>query len=140
MPVQVAWIEVESKLLAVVQRLQSHLGGVNIEGDFRRMDLESEVHVSGLEGVEVEVALVVSRWRPHAKHAVFGVINELAALRHKLRDQFRNPDSQVHVGTVGNVLGAALGHLGPGPSHDFRRCGHGWITLVWLGLLDVGHG
>ena len=55
LPDQVARVEVEAELLAVVQRLQRPLGRVQIEGDLRRMHLQGELHAALAEHVEDRV-------------------------------------------------------------------------------------
>ena len=55
LPDQVAGIEVEAELGAVVQRGQRPLGGVDVEGDFRGMDFQGELHVALGKHVEDRV-------------------------------------------------------------------------------------
>ena len=52
---QVAGIEVEAELLAVVERFERPLGGVDVEGDFGRMDFQRELDAALGEDVEDRV-------------------------------------------------------------------------------------
>ena len=49
---QVAGIEVEAELFAVVERFEGPLGRVDVEGDFRRMDFQGELDAAFGEDVE----------------------------------------------------------------------------------------
>ena len=55
LPDQVARIEIEAELLAVVQRIERPLGRVQVEGDFRRMHLQGKLHAALAEHVENRV-------------------------------------------------------------------------------------
>ena len=55
LPDQVAGVEVEAELLAVVQRLQGPLGRVQVEGDLGRVHLQGELHAALAEHVEDRV-------------------------------------------------------------------------------------
>ncbi len=55
LPDQVAGVEVEAELLAVAQSLESSLGRIEIEGDFRGMDLQRELDSAFAKDIEDRV-------------------------------------------------------------------------------------
>src|SRR5262245_5158682 len=55
LPQQVAGIEIETELLAGVERIDRALGGVDVEGDFGRVYFQRELHAAFLEYVENRV-------------------------------------------------------------------------------------
>ncbi len=52
LPEQVAGVEIEAELLPIVQRFQGSLGRVEVEGDFRGVDLQGELHPAFAEHVQ----------------------------------------------------------------------------------------
>src|SRR5262245_31819743 len=55
LPVQMARVEEEAKLLPAVQLVQGHLGAVEIEGDLAWVNLKSEAHAAVAAGIEDRV-------------------------------------------------------------------------------------
>ena len=56
---------------------------------------------------------------PHAENPVLAVQDDFAIFRKVVRDERRQPDPKVHVGTFRNVPGDAAGHFVPcPPGHD----------------------
>ena len=55
LPEQVAGVEVEAELGAVVERLEGRLGRVDVEGDLGRVDFQAELDAALLEDVEDRV-------------------------------------------------------------------------------------
>src|SRR5216117_780649 len=49
--------------------------------------------------------------RPHSQYAVLAVQENLAVLRQVVPDQRRHADTEIHIRTLGNVLGDARGDL-----------------------------
>ena len=58
LPDEVAGVEVEAELFAVVERLEGGFSGVDVEGDFRGMDFEGELDAAFLEDVENRIPAV----------------------------------------------------------------------------------
>jgi hypothetical protein len=52
LPMQMAGIEIEAELLAVVQRFERLLSRVDVEGDLRGMDLQTELDAAFAENVQ----------------------------------------------------------------------------------------
>ena len=52
LPEQMAGIEIEAELFAAVERLERSLGGVQVEGDLRRMNFQGEPHAALAEDVQ----------------------------------------------------------------------------------------
>src|ERR1700759_2272789 len=55
--------------------------------------------------------LVLRRRRAHAQPAVLGVEDDLAAVRHMVRDQRRDADAQIDIPSLLNIRGGMLRHL-----------------------------
>ena len=70
LPEQVAGVEVEAELGPVFERLQGHLGRVDVEGDLGRMDLQAELDAALLEDVEDRVPAVGQVLEPGLDHRV----------------------------------------------------------------------
>src|SRR5262249_18342411 len=52
LPVQVRWVEEEAELLAATQRVEDHLGGVEIEGHLPGMDLAGVANTALLTDIK----------------------------------------------------------------------------------------
>ena len=70
LPEQVAGVEVEAELGPVVERLQGHLGRVDVEGDLGRVDLQAELDAALLEDVEDRVPALGQELEAGVDHRV----------------------------------------------------------------------
>ena len=68
LPVEVAGIEVEPKLLAAADRLERPLGRDRVERDFRRVHLERKPHAALREHVEDRVPAIGELLEPGTEH------------------------------------------------------------------------
>ena len=66
---------------------------------------------------EVEVDLVVARRRPDPEHAVLALQHDLAPVGQHVGDQGRQPDAEIDVDPVGEILRGAPGDLLAGERH-----------------------
>src|SRR6516162_1699796 len=65
-----------------------------------------------LTGIDqIPVDLVVTRCRPDAENAVLAVQNDLAIGRNEVGNQGRQPDSEIHISAVGEILRGPPGNL-----------------------------
>jgi len=70
LPDEVAGVEVETEFFAVVDRFQSAFGGIDVEGDFGRMDFETEFHTTFLEDVHDGIPEVGEELESVVDHAL----------------------------------------------------------------------
>ena len=82
LPEKMAGIEVESELLAVIQRFKGALRGHDIKSDFRGVHLKSEFHAVVLEDVKDRM--------PHLRKEIESVVDGL--LRHRREAVKHVPD------------------------------------------------
>ena len=52
LPMQMAGVEIEAEFLAVVQRLESPFGRIEVKGDFRGVNFQGELHAAFAKHVE----------------------------------------------------------------------------------------
>src|SRR2546426_3793265 len=81
-----------------------------LQGDWSSDVCSSDLWL--LTGVEEIHVLPPRRGRwPHSQYAVLAVQENLAVLRQVVPDQRRHADTEIHVGTLGNIPGDALRDL-----------------------------
>ena len=124
LPQEVARVEVEAESRVVADRFEGQLAGVEIERDFRRMDLERELHAAFLEDVqdgtplfgEVVVALLDVVFR-NGREGINPVPDRRTckACHHLDAEALRGPSGPLHLfngplplalGITGKLLGS----------------------------------
>ena len=88
-----------------------------------RTGIGGHVPLAGVD--EFRIGLTFGRRRPHAKQTVLRVVDERPSLGDELRDQLRDSDTQIHIGTIGDVLSEPLRHFLTRPSSDLSLLRHG---------------
>jgi hypothetical protein len=64
LPMQMARIEVETEFLAIAKGFERPFGGVNVKGDFRRMDFQGEPHSAIASSIGLKRS--ANCWKPQS--------------------------------------------------------------------------
>jgi hypothetical protein len=66
---QVRGVVVEAEAPVALDGLDGALGARDVEGDLGRVDLEAEVDVAGLEGLEDRAPALAKSWKPFSQYS-----------------------------------------------------------------------